>query len=289
MLHELEESKCRGDGACVDICGKRVLEVHDGKARTVESREAHCIACGQCVAICPTAALSMPSIPEDRFRPLSRSLPDFDALMSLFDARRSVRSFRPDPVSRGLLDRIVEAAGNAPMAFEPTTEVLVIDRKEELDFLRERLCANYGKLLSMHANPIGRAVIRWKRGAEAAHALESHVLKIVRDDNERAEKGDDGYLYGAPALLVFHANRWQVAYEENALISATHAALAAHALGLGATLLSIVGPCINNFPELRPRLGIPADNKVVISLIVGHPKYRFARAIRRELKSSRYL
>ena len=60
--------------------------------------------------------------------------------------------------------------------------------------------------------------------------------------------------------------------------------LAAHALGLGTTMIGMVPPYLERNPAEKKRLGIPADNTVDISLIVGHPKSKFAKGIKRPVE-----
>jgi nitroreductase/NAD-dependent dihydropyrimidine dehydrogenase PreA subunit len=291
-LHVLREDKCRGDGVCVEICPKDVLEIRDGKARTIEAAAKHCIRCGQCVAVCPNEALELDGLAADDLERVTPWKLPFDDLMAFLRSRRSVRSFAKRPVDRALIDRVLEAAATAPPGFPPQcTEVLVIDERAELERLTRTLVESYDKLLSMHSNPVGRTMIRLKRGAEIAHALETHVLQIVRWDNERFRaKGVDRYTYGAPVVVLFHANRWVASHQESAMIVATYAMLAAHAVGLGATMLSIVPPALNNIAkDLRRSYGIPNDNTVVVALILGHPKLKYRRAVKRPLKSVRYL
>lgn len=281
---------CRGDGICVESCPKDVLELREGTARVAEGRGRHCLGCGQCVAVCPTMVAAVEGMAPTELVEQAGPKVDYDTLLRFFAARRSVRLFGDEPVDRALLDRIVAAAGTAPMAFDHTTEVLVLDRREQIEHLAGEARRLYAKLLRLHDNPVARLVIRLKRGAETAHALRSHVLGIVADDNAQFEKtGEDRYLYRAPALLLFHANRWAVSYEANAIVAATYAMLAAHALGLGATLLSILPPLLNNFADLRPACGLGEDDRVVMALVVGHPKYRYRRGLRRRVKQARYL
>jgi len=281
---------CRGDGVCVEVCPKDVLEVAGKVARVAEGRGVQCFGCGHCVAVCPNLAASLEGAPPMEFVPRVQGTVGIDALLPFLESRRSVRVFRDEPVERAMLDRIVKVAGSAPIGFDPTTEITILDRREDIDRLAADARAAYAKLLKMHANPVARAVIRLKRGAETAHSMRSHVLGIVQDDNAQfAKTGDDRYLYRAPVVLLFHSNRWETAWQENALIVATYAMLAAHAMGLGTTLLSIIPPLFNNFPGMGAKWGFLEDDRVVIAMIAGHPKYKFRRAIRRRVKSVRYL
>jgi NAD-dependent dihydropyrimidine dehydrogenase PreA subunit len=185
-LHIVSVEKCKGDGICVEVCPKDVLEIHDGKVRTVEIAALHCIRCGQCVAVCPNEALELDGLaPTDVERVTPWKLP-FEDLLAFLRSRRSVRTFADRPVDRALIDRVLEAAAAAPPGFPPqSTEVLVIDRREDIEQLTRALVDSYDKLLSMYSSPIGRMMIRLKRGAETLNALKTHVIQIVRWDNER--------------------------------------------------------------------------------------------------------
>ena len=84
-------------------------------------------------------------------------------------------------------------------------------------------------------------------------------------------------------MLLFHAHREAEGHRDDALIALTYGLLAAHALGLGATALSLVPPIVQRSPELRAMFQIPPENHVLASMVVGYAKVRFKRGIRREL------
>ena len=66
------------------------------------------------------------------------------------------------------------------------------------------------------------------------------------------------------------------------MISVTYAMLAAHSFGLGATIIGLISPAINKVKELKELFKIPEENEAVISLILGYPKYKYKRIIKRE-------
>ena len=84
-------------------------------------------------------------------------------------------------------------------------------------------------------------------------------------------------------LWRWHANRWGISYEENAHLVCHHAMLAAVSSGLGTTIIGLIPPIVDRTKTLRERYGIPTENRVVTSLILGHPKYRYRQGIRRDL------
>jgi len=57
--------------------------------------------------------------------------------------------------------------------------------------------------------------------------------------------------------------------------------LAAHAIGLGATMIECVISPINRSKKLKEIFQIPDNNEAIISVIVGYPKYRYKRTIKR--------
>jgi len=193
-------------------------------------------------------------------------------------------------VPRAMLEAVAAAAAAAPMGIPPhTTELLVLDRRGDLDMLFGAMVERYEGLVRAFGRPPARAIVRLVTGGELFSVLRRHVVPVARQANRLArERGEDRYTYRAPALLLFHADRSGISYHENAWIAATHAMLGAHALGLGTILLGMVPPIIERDRALKERLGLPRSHLVVAALAVGYAKYRFARGIRRELKAVRY-
>jgi ferredoxin len=290
-LHVVDHETCRGDGICVAICPEDILEIVDDKAATAPERADACIQCGQCVAVCPTESIRMPSLDATAFEKLGGQPVGYDAFLQFLRHRRSVRVFKDKPVEREQIERILEAAVTAPMGFPPhTTEVLVIDRREELEFLLKELVKDYASMLKAFSSPIGRAMVRLGAGAETYRMLKDKIVGLVEHANEAFhEDGRDEYMYGAPALLLFHASRWGMEYEENAHLVCHHAMLAALSLGLGTTIIGLIPPIVNRSKVLRKRYGIPKDNRALTCLILGYPKFKYRQGIRRELAGVRYV
>ena len=139
-------------------------------------------------------------------------------------------------------------------------------------------------MLKSFANPIGRAMIRLAVGPETFGELRHHVVEAATRANAAyREDGTDRFMWGAPVLMLFHSSRWGISYLENAHLICHHAMLAALSLGLGSTIIGMIPPVVERSKELRERYGIPKDNKVLTSLILGYPKYRYRQGIRRDL------
>jgi len=289
-LHFIDAETCRGDGICVEVCPENVLEILDGKAATVQGREENCILCGQCVAVCPTEALEMPQLPNE-FGELTALPFGYDDFLYFLRLRRSVRVFKDRPVERDLIAKILEAAATAPMGMPPhSTEVVVLDRRQEHDFLLRELVKDYESMVRAFSNPVGRATLRLASGAESYRMLKDCVVDLARYANEAHHRdGTDRYRYRAPVLMLFHGSRWAMSYEENAYLVSHHAMLAALSLGLGTAIIGLIPPIVDRSKVLRQRYGIAKDNRVPTSLIGGYPKYRYKRSIHRDLASIRMM
>jgi ferredoxin len=289
--HHVDAEACRGDGICVEVCPSGVFELVDKQARVVESRAKACIACGQCIAACPLDAIRLSDLSPELFEKRKKHSLEYEDFHSFLSARRSIRKFKDRPVDRGLIEKIVRSASTAPMGAPPhATEILVIDDPEELDHLRAATVKDYRASIRAVKNPLMRPLLRWQVGAELFHTIEHHVIPLAEAANEAFdEDGTDRYMYHAPVLMVFHANRWAPSYEESAHLVCCYAMLAAQTLGLGSTIIGKVPPIIDRSRHLRRRYGIPKDNKVITSLIVGYPKFRYRKSVRREFPSVRFV
>ena len=290
QLHVVDPETCLGDGICVDVCPENALEIVDEKACSVEARAEFCIECGQCVAVCPTESLTMPKLPMKDFRRLTERPFGFDEFFDFLRLRRSVRVFKDKPVERDVIEKILDAAATAPMGLPPhTTEVVVIDRREELDFLLTEFVKDYEAMVRRFSNPVGRAMVRLMAGPENFGVLKNHVVDVAKFANELYHRdGVDRYMYRAPVLMLFHGNRWTMSYEENAHLVCHHSMLAALSLGLGSTIIGLIPPIVDRSKLLRDRYGIPKENRICTSLILGYPKYRYRQSVRRDLAGVTY-
>jgi nicotinate-nucleotide--dimethylbenzimidazole phosphoribosyltransferase len=177
--------------------------------------------------------------------------PGIDAFYRLVAARRDVRSgFRPEPVSDGMLTRVLGAAHQAPSVglSQPWDFVILRDRA-----VRERVheLARTQQGIFAASLPRSRALAFSRLKIEAI--LESPVNIVVTCDATR----------GGRHVLGRHAQP-QVA-EYSAVCAVQNLWLAARAEGLGVGWVSFFDQ-----RELAGALGLPGHVQVVAYLCVGH-------------------
>jgi nitroreductase len=239
------------------------------------------------MAICSSAAICVGGLSYDEdFFALPKGAVTEMPFHDLVKTRRSIRTFKEKPVPRALLEKIVEAISFAPPSFTPLkTEVVVVEDTAVIRQALPEMIKVYDSLLKAMSNPIGRFIIRRKNGVEKMNLLENHVVPMMKSRLPELKQGvEDTITRNAQAMILFHAHRDADKYETDINIAMTFGMLAAHALGLGGTLIDLIPPTIQNNDALRQLFKIPDDNIPVAALILGYPKYRYRRGIKRNLK-----
>ena len=248
-----------------------------------------CQECGQYMAVCPEEAVHVAGYDYDKDLFLLPENPvDHPKYMDLLATRRSVRNFKERPVPREIIEQILEPVFYAPYgAASEKTRITVIDDRAVIEKalpLVVKFLDDIGKWME---NPVARFMMRRSAGPETYSTVKNHIYPMVRKGNYDLRYGDQ-ITRGAPVLIFFHGDRAAEEHTNNALINATYAMLAVHALGLGATMNELVPAAVNRVPQLKELFSIPPGDEVVISLMLGYPKYKYKRAIRREKTEVRW-
>ena len=100
-----------------------IAKTADGVCRC---NQTWCFGCGQCVALCPAGAASMPELPPPvPYRSASFDL-DPQILLNAMRFRRSIRRFTGEKVSRRELELLLEAGRCAPTSSNSQTVAFVV-------------------------------------------------------------------------------------------------------------------------------------------------------------------
>ena len=140
------------------------------------------------------------------------------------------------------------------------------------------------------SNPIAHIFIKKEVGKKRFATMQQHLIPLLKNRLPSLKDGtEDTITRKAPAMILFLANRHGEDIQEDIYIAASFGMLAAHSLGLGGSIMDIIPPAIEKKKELREMFNVSDDQEVVASIILGYPKYKYKRGIRREIKNVKWL
>lgn len=284
----INNQSCNDCNICVEVCPNKIMRKIDSQITVREDRLQSCIKCGQCMAVCPAMSIQVGGLSYEKdFFPLPPEESHEHAFYNLIATRRAIRNFEDRPVPGELLEKIITAVSFAPPSFPPIkTEVIIVQNTAIIRQALPTMIGMYGMLVKAMRNPIARLIVKQSAGAEKFKVLKKHVIPLMIQKMPDLKAGiDDSITYHAPAMIIYHASRNTENYYPDIYIAMTYGILAAHALGLGATIIDLIPPVIERTKKLRKLFDIPDGNEVVASMILGYPRYKYLRGIKRNLNS----
>jgi nitroreductase len=210
--------------------------------------------------------------------------------ITLFEAMYSARSIRKlgaDPVSEGLITRVLEAATQAPSGGNAQDWVFVVVRDREL---RQKVGAVYRKgsdiaarVYAARGRPAHLSEAQYKRMMQGGgwlweHLAEAPVILVVAA-KQRAQPPREKL----PAEIDYDA---ELAYANRIRGASIYPAvqnilLACRALGLGTVLTTNHLRCED---ELKALLGIPQDVSTFALMPIGWPLQNFGPLTRKPVR-----
>ncbi len=259
-LH-VDETLCRRDGICVLECPRRIIvQATPDQVPTIPpEREALCMVCGHCVAVCPHGAVSVAGVPREACPPVQRDLePTWDQAVQFLRSRRSIRVYREEPVPREELRRLIETARYAPTASNSQTlHWTVVEGQEKL-------------------HRLSQLTIDWMRDAVRARP-DAPATGYLRPFVEAWDGGYDAILRNAPTLVVASAPAEASNGLVDCTIALTYLELAALPLGIGTCWAGLLQAALRNSPRVFAALGLPDGHTSHYPMMVGYPRFRYHR------------
>jgi nitroreductase/Pyruvate/2-oxoacid:ferredoxin oxidoreductase delta subunit len=260
----VDETRCIQCGECAADCPVRIIDLDEGFPRIGQYRQSLCIGCQHCLAVCPTAALSILGKDPDDSAPVLPPSPD--ALENLMKGRRSVRRYRPEPVDRAVLDRLMDVVAHAPTGKnERRVRFTLVDDPAVMERIRVLAMEGIRRAVDEDALPDG---------------MEFFAKFLAAWD-----QGRDIIFRGAPHMLIASAPRASSSPEADPFIALTYFELMAGSLGLGTVWCGYARWALQNVvPELGKRLGIPFEHRSMYVVMFGYPEVHYARTVQRDVQ-----
>lgn len=256
----IDAEKCNKCGMCTEACPGYLIRIAGEEALPswVKGAEYACLTCGHCVAICPTGALELSSIPVASCVAINRELqPAPEQLEHFLKSRRSVRAYKEEPVEKEKLLKLIDIARYAPSGHNAQpVHWLIIEEREKV-------------------KQLAQLSIDWLRGLintnpDLAGMLQAEVLARTWD------YGIDIITRGAPHLIFAHAQKDSVPMGD-CTIALTYLELAAHSMGLGACWAGFIQAAALYSPAVAEVVQLPEDHVSFGVMMIGYPKYKYTR------------
>jgi nitroreductase/NAD-dependent dihydropyrimidine dehydrogenase PreA subunit len=254
----VDHQQCKRDGLCIATCPLGILEARaDGIPSTRAGYETRCVACGHCMAVCQGDALLLDGVARAELQQLDVSkYPSPDALTHLMRGRRSIRRFRAEPLDRGVVEQLLDAARWAPSGHNSQPlRYAVFSGRERIHHLAELAIDHFRALLTT--------------APEAAQALGAGGLV------KAWASGKDTVLRHAPQLLIAYGNKSNGMLSGSALIALTQVELLTTAMGFGACWAGYIMLASASHAPLRAALGLAEGEALAGALMIGKPNVKY--------------
>lgn len=239
---------CSGCRLCAANCAAFALSTDSNG--TVTCNANRCYACGQCVALCPSGAVTMP----DLETPVPYESKAFDLnpdiLLNAMRFRRSIRRFTGEKLTRDELQRLLDAGRCSPTSTNSQTiQFVVLD--SEFEIIRPKIWESFARVAEERKKPL---------------LLRRYKSYLQNPDQP------DRLFYGGNQMIAVTSER-----AVDGGLALANIELMAHAMGLGSLYCGFATTAINADPDLREYFGITEKRHLDSCLIVGHTDLRFQR------------
>ncbi len=255
----VDAEKCKKCGTCAAECVMCIIQIVEKKTLPSwnDGADALCISCGHCVAVCPTGALGLSTMPVEECTPIVKELKSSPEQIEQFmKSRRSLRACKDKPVEHEKLVKLIDIARYAPSGHnQQPVQWLVIEKRENV-------------------KQLAQMTIDWLRELPEkdpafAEMLQSQALVLGWDF------GIDVITHEAPHLIIAHAQKDSVPLGD-CHIALTYLELAAHSMGIGACWAGFIQIAAMFNPALAQALQLPEDHASFGAMMLGYPKYKFS-------------
>jgi nitroreductase/NAD-dependent dihydropyrimidine dehydrogenase PreA subunit len=260
-LFTIDPEKCQRDEICVKACPTNVIRMGspDEMPQPTPDFEEYCLACGHCVAVCPTEAFSLNWLSPEKCLPVRKEISlTREQAEQFLRSRRSIRNFKDKPVERHKLEKLLEIACFAPSAknSQPWHWTVIEDP------------AGVRRLAGM--------VIDWMRSVIKQNPKQAEQRGFVRVVSAW-EAGEERICRGAPHVIVVHGDKDYGFGAEDGALALSYFESFAPSLGLGSCWGGYFYSAVNAYPPLFQALDLPSDHRAFGAVMVGYAKLKYQR------------
>lgn len=257
----VDRYRCTRCGSCLAVCPIKILKMDEIHRRPimVSKGDKICIRCGHCISVCPHRAISLQYMHHDHGTPLRHDWRIGTGKIEHFlKGRRSIRSYKTEPVDKAKLTKLIDIARYAPSG---------INRQPvrwEIIYYKERM------------KGLSALVVNWMRsqidgGSPLAKGLRMKRIVAAWESNF------DWICRNAPHLVIAYAPKDDMAAAQDCTIALTYFDLAAQASGIGTCWAGYAAIAINMSNTVRKYVFLSNRMHCYGAMLVGYPRFDYHR------------
>ncbi|MCG3215570.1 MAG: nitroreductase family protein [Candidatus Heimdallarchaeota archaeon] len=268
---------------CVDVCPRYIFEIENKKAVTNQNLF-RCHDCGHCVAVCSEDAIIHHRLIENALEedfPRKGKKITYEQVLETIRQRRSIRCFSKKKVTKEQINQLITLGRYAPTGHnERKVCYTIINDRKELEFLLDNMIELFKKLKKQLNSKLWN-LLAGLTGKREFFTLAKKNLYRLESHIANWEKGIDTVLHYSSTLFLIHAHEETSVPIEDCNIAAQNIALGAPTLGLGATFLGYVQKSWGYSKRIKEIINIPNNHTIYACLTVGYPKNEYKRLVPR--------
>jgi len=189
---------------------------------------------------------------------------DYESFLELVKKRRSIRSFKADPIPDDYIEKIIDAARWAPSGFNLQPWEFVVVKKEEL----RKSIVQYLRDFMVMSGPMEATRESWQGPKPPADV--TPPMGFANAPVFIIPFGDLRIRVGLPMIHRYNEESWDKTYISTMASTFLYMHLAATSLGLASQWVSAVTqPSVHCL--IKQLLGIPASLKIYDMMVLGYP------------------
>jgi len=246
----IDEATCTNCYSCINVCPATLYKkMEDGSVKFLTNE--YCIKCGHCVSACSEDAIIRSDMDDVEDFPTGKKIEEFveyEDLMNLFRAKRSLRRYKKEKVDDDSLNKIFKAIRYAPSGGNSRMwKFTLVSDQKKIEILRERIIEEVSKVNH-----------RYAKGYRVKKKL-----------------GMDPIFFDAPHLLILYYPPNSLPSGINTGIALTYGMLAAESIGVGSCWIGVAHRLLAANKDLRNMVGI--DGIIGGVLTLGYPAIKYYR------------
>ena len=275
---QVDLDNCTKCGACIIDCVVRLFYIKAESLHIADDFEERCILCGHCVAICPMNVISLKVYKQETVKESFnvKNIPNYDTLYNLVITRRSVRQFKKKPVSKELIEKLLELARYSPTGSNSeNVYYTIVQNKEIIANISNLITEKVKRFVKMMDDPKSRENLKASM-LEVEFNLAVENLLRTKAILKAIDEGIDFWCWNGELILI-HGDKTVGGILTNSALAAAHIMLAAETLGIGACSLGYLTFYTNQSETIKKLINLPKNHEVGYSLTIGYPNVKYKR------------